>query len=70
MSGQIDIGWSAPPYVVEDIRSGRVLMIARESDVEAFRDQTVRMNFANLESLTKKGDAIKRFLAAYAETIE
>ena len=70
MSGQIDIGWSAPPYVVEDIRSGRVRLIARESDVEAFRDQTVRMNFSTVDVLTKKSDAIKRFLAAYAETID
>jgi NitT/TauT family transport system substrate-binding protein len=70
MSGQIDIGWSAPPYVVEDIRSGRVRMIARESDVEAFRDQTVRMNFSSLDVLTKKSDVIKRFLAAYTETID
>ena len=70
MSGQIDIGWSAPPYVVEDVKSGRVRMIARESDLEAFRNQTVRMNFAHVDVLTKKADQIKRFLAAYDETIE
>ncbi len=70
MSGQIDIGWSAPPYVVDDVKAGRVRMIARESDLEAFRNQTVRMNFAHEDVLTKKADAVKRFLAAYDETIE
>ena len=70
MSGQLDIGWSAPPYVVDDVKSGKVRMIARESDLEAFRNQTVRMNFANLNTLTKRGDVVKRFLTAYDETID
>jgi NitT/TauT family transport system substrate-binding protein len=70
MSGQIDIGWSAPPYVIDEIKTGKVRMIARESDLEAFRNQTVRMNFANLDTLTKRGDVVKRFLTAYDETID
>ncbi len=70
MSGQLDIGWSAPPYVVEDVKAGRVRVIAKESDLEAFRNQTVRMNFAHIDVLTKKADQMKRFLAAYDETLE
>jgi len=70
MSGQIDIGWSAPPYVVEDARTGKVRVIARESDLEAFRNQTVRMNFANMTTITAKADQLKRFIAAYEETID
>ncbi len=70
MSGQIDIGWSAPPYVVEEARTGKVRVIARESDLEAFRNQTVRMNFANMTTITAKADQLKRFIAAYDETIE
>ena len=70
MSGQIDIGWSAPPYVVEESRAGKVRVIARESDLEAFRNQTVRMNFTNMTVLTTKADQLKRFIAAYEETLD
>ena len=70
MSNQIDIGWSAPPYVVEEARAGKVRVIARESDLEAFRDQTVRMNFTNMDVLANKADQLKRFIAAYEETID
>jgi NitT/TauT family transport system substrate-binding protein len=56
--------------VVEEVKQGKVRMIARESDLEAFRNQTVRMNFANMTALTQKADQMKRFLAAYEETIE
>ncbi len=70
MSGQIDIGWSAPPYVVEEVKAGKVRMIARESDLEAFRNQTVRMNFTNLNVITQKADQLKRFNQAYEETLD
>ena len=69
MSGQIDIGWSAPPYVVDEARTGKVRVIARESDLEAFRNQTVRMNFANMTTITDKADQLKRFIDAYEETL-
>ncbi len=70
MSGQIDIGWSAPPYVIDDVKSGRVRIIARESDLEAFKNQTVRMNFSTVDALTKKADQFKRFNEAYRETVD
>ncbi len=69
MSGQLDIGWSAPPFVIDDVKAGRVRIIARESDLEAFKNQTVRMNFATIDTLTKKADVIKRFNDAYVETV-
>ncbi len=70
MSGQIDIGWAAPPFVIDDIAAGRARIVARESDLEAFKNQTVRMNFATVDTLTKKADIMKRFLTAYEQTID
>ncbi len=69
MSGQIDIGWAAPPSVVDDVRANRVRVIARLSDVEAFKNQTIRMNFAHVNVITGKADQLKRFFAAYEETL-
>jgi NitT/TauT family transport system substrate-binding protein len=40
MSGQVDIGWSSPPFGVEALQQGRIRIIVRESDVPAFRNQT------------------------------
>ncbi len=70
MSGQIDIGWGAPPFVIDDVKAGRARIIARESDLEAFKNQTVRMSFATVDTLTKRADLIKRFVDAYKETID
>jgi hypothetical protein len=69
MSGQIDIGWAAPPALIEEVRNNRVRVIARLSDVEAFKNQTIRMNFAHINVITNKADQLKRFFAAYEETL-
>jgi len=69
MSGQIDIGWAAPPALIDDVRNGRVRVIARLSDVEAFKNQTIRMNFAHVNVINNKADQLKRFFAAYEETL-
>jgi NitT/TauT family transport system substrate-binding protein len=70
MSGQVDIGWSSPPFGVEALQQGRIRIVARESDVPAFRNQTVRLMIANLETVEKHRDAVERYLQAYRETLD
>ena len=70
MSGQIDIGWSSPPFGVEALQQGRIRIIVRESDVPAFRNQTVRLMIANAAAAEQRRDAIARYLQAYSETLD
>src|SRR5258705_10363309 len=70
MSGQVDIGWWSPPFGVEAIQQGRIRIIVRESDVPAFRNQTVRLMIANAAVAEQRRDAIDRYLRAYRETLD
>jgi NitT/TauT family transport system substrate-binding protein len=70
MSGQVDIGWSSPPFGVEAIQQGRIRIVVRESDVPAFRNQTVRLMIANTATAEQRRDAVERFLRAYRETLD
>jgi NitT/TauT family transport system substrate-binding protein len=70
MSGQVDIGWSSPPFGVEALQQGRIRIIVRESDVPAFRNQTVRLMIANAGVAEQRRDAIARYLQAYSETLD
>ena len=70
MSGQIDIGWSAPPFAIDSLAQGKIRIVATYSDVPAFRNMTVRMHVANLSLLTKNPQLVNRFLSAYADTLE
>jgi NitT/TauT family transport system substrate-binding protein len=70
MSGQIDIGWSSPPFGVQEVKDGKIRIIARGSDVPSLRGQTIRVLIVNVNSLKEKKDAILRFMRAYRETVD
>ncbi|HTR57760.1 MAG TPA: ABC transporter substrate-binding protein [Casimicrobiaceae bacterium] len=70
MSGQVDIGWSSPPFGVEALQQGRIRIVARESDVAAFRNQTVRLMIANAAVVDQHRDLVNRYLQAYSETLD
>ena len=70
MSGQIDVGWSVPPFVLQQVSDGRAQIIARGSDVEAIRDQTIRVNVANANALKQKRDAFVRYMRALSRAID
>src|SRR5947209_4106468 len=70
MTGQVDIGWSSPPFGVEALQQGRIRIVVRESDVPAFRNQTVRLMIANTATAEQRRDAIERYLQAYRETLD
>ena len=70
MSGQVDIGWAAPPFGLQEIKDGKIRILARGSDVPSLRGQTVRTLIVNLNSWNNKRDAILRFMAAYREAVD
>ena len=70
MTGQIDVGWSVPPFVLQQLADGNVQIIARGSDVVAVRDQTIRVNVANANALKEKRDAFVRYMRAVSRAID
>jgi NitT/TauT family transport system substrate-binding protein len=70
MSGQVDIGWAAPPFGLKEIKEGQIRIVARGSDVPSLRGQTVRVLIVNADSLKTKHDAIMRFVDAYREAVD
>jgi NitT/TauT family transport system substrate-binding protein len=70
MSGQIDIGWAAPPFGLKELKEGKIRIIAHGSDVPSLRGQTVRTLIVNLNAWNTKRDAILRFMDAYREAVD
>jgi NitT/TauT family transport system substrate-binding protein len=70
MSGQVDVGWAAPPFGLQDLKDGKIRIIARGSDVPSLRGQTVRSIIVNTNSHKTKHDAIMRFVDAYREAVD
>ncbi len=70
MSGQVDVGWSAPPFGLQAAQENRIRIIARASDVAVGRNQTIRALVTTASVLQSRNDAIQRFVQGYRETID
>jgi NitT/TauT family transport system substrate-binding protein len=70
MSGQIDIGWSAPPLGLQEVQEGKIRIVGRGSEVPSLRDQTIRVLIVNADTLKNRKDAVLRFMKAYRESVD
>jgi NitT/TauT family transport system substrate-binding protein len=68
MSGQVDIGWATPPFGLKEAEEGKIRIIANGNDVPTLRNQTVRVEIANLAAFQNK-DLMTRFMRAYREAL-
>jgi NitT/TauT family transport system substrate-binding protein len=70
MSGQVDIGWGAPPFGLKEIDEGKIRIVASGNEVPSLRSQTIRVEVANLNVLRTRKDAVQRFVRAFRETLD
>jgi len=70
MTGQIDVGWSVPPFALKDLQEKKIEIIARGNDVAAVKAQTIRVNVANANALKTKRDAFVRYVKALGRAID
>src|SRR6478736_3059160 len=70
MSGQVDVGWAAPPFGLDQLDKGDIRIVATGNDAAAFNGQTVRLNIANAGWLEKHKDVVNRYMKAYRETVD
>ena len=69
MSGQVDVGWAAPPFGLDQLDRNEIRQIATGNDT-VFKGQTVRLLITNTQTLQNRKDAIDRYMRAYRETID
>ena len=70
MSGQVDVGWAAPPFGLDQLDAKQIRIVATGNDASAFKGQTVRLLIANAQALKDKKPVIDRYMKAYRETID
>jgi len=69
MSGQVDVGWAAPPFGLDQLDKGDIRVVATGNDADVFKGQTVRLNIANADYLKEHKDVVARYMTAYRETV-
>ena len=70
MSGQIDVGWAAPPFGLDQLDKGEIRRLATGNDAAVFKGQTVRTLATSVKVLQTRKAAIEKFMKAYRESID
>jgi NitT/TauT family transport system substrate-binding protein len=70
MSGQVDVGWSAPPLGLSALQDGKIRIVGRANDLPNMRNETIRVITANAQNLAANTELFKRFMKAYRETLD
>jgi NitT/TauT family transport system substrate-binding protein len=70
MTGQIDVGWAAAPFGLQNVIDGKTVIIARTGDVPQLANQTIRVNVANVDALKTKRVTIEKFMRVYAHAVD
>jgi ABC-type nitrate/sulfonate/bicarbonate transport system substrate-binding protein len=70
MSGQIDIGWSAPPANLDLVEKGDIRIIATGDNAPELAHQTVRVNVSSAELLKDNRALVERFMRAYVKALD
>ena len=70
MTDQVDVGWASPPFGLKELEAGTIRVVARATDANLVRGQTIRVIVANADALAKRKPVLERFMRAYRETID
>ena len=70
MSGQIEIGWSSPPFGFDALDEGKIRIVAHANDANIVHGTSIRTLITNAAALEGKKDVLTRFMKAYRETID
>lgn len=70
MTGQVDAGWSSPPFFLKEVQEGKTRILFRGADFPELRDITTRVTVANSDFLKKNPAAARGLLKAYFKTID
>jgi NitT/TauT family transport system substrate-binding protein len=67
MTGQIDAGWSTPPFFFEEIEKKNIRTILGGNDIPGLSELTLRVNIARGDLLKARPDALRGYLRAIQE---
>jgi NitT/TauT family transport system substrate-binding protein len=70
MSGQVDVGYSVPPFGVAELTDDKIRIVGRGNDLPSLAKQTVRFIVVNADALAKRPRAFRRYMQGYRDMVE
>ncbi len=69
-TGQIEVGWTTPPFFYDELASGRIRQIGTGDDLDRYRGTTSRVNLANHAVIEEDTAGVQAFFRAYQRAID
>lgn len=69
MTGQVDVGYSFPPYQLDAVEKGETRILFSGEIVESTKDVTGRVNIASADFAEKRTETAKKFFAVLEDCI-
>jgi NitT/TauT family transport system substrate-binding protein len=69
MSGQIDAGWSVPPFRLQELEEGKINVVVKGSEAPEVENQTIRVYVSTAQTIKAKRDVLVRFHRALANSV-
>lgn len=68
--GEVDLGWSVPPFFLDGVENGDYEIVFRGSDVEPFGSLSIRVNFVAGSLLENNAGKAEAYFTAHERAIE
>lgn len=65
MTGQVDVGWSVPPFNLDLVRKGEARIVFRGSDMPELNNQSIRVHVVRTDYLNEHRAAVIGFMKAF-----
>ena len=69
MTGQIDVGWTIPPFNLDLVQNGQARIVFRATDLPEMQKQTTRVNVTHRDLLKTKRAALEKFNRGYQKAL-
>ncbi len=70
MSGQVDAGWSVPPFGLDLVEKGEARILFRGSVVKPLADVSIRVNIVNSKWLANNRPTARKFMQGYHRALD
>jgi NitT/TauT family transport system substrate-binding protein len=69
MTGQVDVGWSVPPFNLDLVRKGEARIVLRGSEMPELNRQSIRVHVVHADLLKSRRDVVRRFAKAFDDAL-
>lgn len=70
MSGQVDAGWSVPPFGLDLVQKGQARVLFKGDIVKPLADVSIRVNIVNSDWLAKNRATAAKFMQGYKRALD